>query len=50
MKNKRDNRRDRELDGNNMISGNTDEYDTLVEIHKGVDDINCGKIWWFGGN
>lgn len=47
---KRDNRRDVELDGNNMISGNTDGYDNLVEIHKSVDDLNCGNIRRFGDN
>ena len=36
-------RGDEEWDGNKMVSGNTDEYDGLVRIHKGVDEISYSK-------
>ena len=33
-----------------MNSGNNDEYDDLVGIHKGIDDLSYSKIRRFGGN
>ena len=52
-RNGRDRTDDREYwkrDGNNMVCGNTDEYNDLFGIHKGVDDLNCIEVRQFGGN
>ena len=45
-----DDRGDGKWDGNNMVSGNTDEYDDLFGIHKGVDDLSCIEVRRFGDN
>ena len=45
-----DDRGDEKWDGNNVVSGNTDEYDDLLWIHKGVDDLSCIGVRRFGGN
>ena len=33
-----------------MVSDNTDEYDNLFGIHKGVDDLSYIEVRRFGGN
>lgn len=41
---------DRDWDGNNMDSGNTDECNDLVEILKGFDALSYSKVRRSGDN
>ena len=38
------------MDDGIMNSGNNDEYDDLVGIHKGIDDLSFIEVRRFGGN